>query len=202
MIQIKELKKGLVLHLRLLLLLILFHPAAKIFGQSILLKAGMNASSVAGVPEKTALIGYHVGIGGIKDVSGKLALKSELIFSQQGTKITDDERLIYYYLNMPILLNAHLGNNFFFNVGPQVGLALKALEKRESDRDITANLNVVDVSACMGVNYLISERLLVEGRVNVGITDLSRISVTERYRNTVLQGSVGYYFNRKSQQSE
>lgn len=175
---------------------------AMAFGQNTFVKGGINVSSVAGLRENGSLIGYHVGIGGIKEFSSNLSLKHELIFSQQGTKVTADYKLVYYYLNMPILLNAHFGKNFSFDVGPQLGLALKALEKEEPNRDITANLNTLDISLCMGVNYLLSERFFAEGRFNLGITDLSRISETNTYRNAVFQASVGYYFNRKNQQAE
>src|SRR5687768_5374478 len=99
-------------HFRLFLLLILFQPTANVHGQNTFIKGGINVSSVAGLPEQSSLIGYHLGIGGMKGVSGNLSLKYELIFSQQGTKVTKDYRLVYYYLNTPVLLNARFGENF------------------------------------------------------------------------------------------
>ena len=186
----------------ILLFLILFQPVSMAVAQNTLVKGGINISSLTDLPEKSFLIGYHIGIGGIKDVSDKLGLKYELIFSQQGTEITSDYKLVYYYLNMPILLNARSGGNFSFDVGPQVGLALKAFEKGEREGDITANLNTLDISVCIGVNYLINERFFAEGRFNMGLTNLSRLSEKDSFRNTVFQGSVGYYFKRKNQQGE
>lgn len=172
---------------------------AHTFGQNTLLKAGINFSSVAGVAESGSLTGYHVGIGGLKSFSENIGLKTELIFSQQGTQATADYKLVYYYLNMPLLLNVRLGDKFSFDLGPQLGVALRALEKGERDRDITANLNTLDMSGCLGVSYLITQRVFAEARYNVGITDLSRIDQGRTYRNAVFQGSVGYYFNRKNQ---
>jgi hypothetical protein len=185
-----------------LLLLILFQPIANANGQNTLIKGGINVSSLAGIAEQRSLIGYHVGIGGMKELSSRLALKYELIFSQQGTKVSDDDRLAFAYLNMPVLLNMRLGEKFSFDAGPQLGLTLDAWERGELDRNITPNLGTVDLSLCIGVNYFITKRLFTEARYNMGLTNLSRISGTDSFRNAVFQGSVGYYFNRKNEEAE
>lgn len=198
----KDPKKSVDLFYLPLLFSLLLFPLTDTWAQNTLIKAGINVSSVAGVAEKSSMIGYHIGIGGMKPVLDKVALKYELVFSQQGSQVTDDDRLVFYYLNMPILLNMRSGGKFSFDVGPQLGLALNAFEKRERERDITANLNTFDISLCLGVNYLISERFFAEGRFNLGLTNVSRISDTNSQRNTVFQGSVGYYFNRKNEHPE
>jgi hypothetical protein len=189
-------------HLRLLLLLMLFQPVTNAYGQNTLIKGGINLASLAGIPEQGSLVGYHIGIGGMKELSGHLALKSELIFSQQGTKLSDDDRLAIAYLNMPVLLNMRLGENFSFDAGPQIGLALDAWERGEIDRNITPNLKTFDISICIGANYFISKHLFAEGRFNLGLTNLRRLSETDSFRNAVFQGSVGYYFNRKNEEAE
>ena len=170
-------------------------------GQGTSVKAGINVSSIAGIHEVSTLIGYHVGIGGVKELSDILSIRHELIFSQQGTKVSADEKLVNYYLNIPILLNVGLGESFFLGVGPQAGIALRGLMKGESDRDVTANLSVVDFSVCLGIGYRMSERFFAEGRYNAGMTNLSRISESDQ-RNAVFQGSVGYYFNRMNTDSK
>lgn len=187
-------------YLRYLLLVVLAQPMAQAVGQDIFVKGGVNISSIAGLPETSSLIGYHIGVGGMKAISGNLSLKHELFLSQQGTKVSADSRLIYYYLNVPILLSARYGERFSFHAGPQVGMALKAISQAKSDKDITANLNPVDLSFCLGVNYLIGPNFFAEGRYNVGLTNHSRISESKKNRNAVFQGSVGYYFNRKNDQ--
>lgn len=189
------------LYFRLLLVLIFFQPLTSALGQNIFLKGGINVSSIAGVPEERSLIGYHVGIGGIRDISSNFSIRHELIFSQQGTRVSADHKVVYFYLNMPILFNAHLGHNFFLAVGPQAGIPLRGVEKGERDTYVTSNLRTIDISVCLVVSYFISVNFFVEGRYNVGVTNLSRISGSE-HRNAVFQGSVGYYFNRKSQDSK
>jgi len=185
----------------LFFLIFLFYPLTNVSGQGTSVKAGINVSSITGIGEVSTLIGYHVGVGGVKNLSDILSIRHELILSQQGTKLRADEKLIYYYLNIPILLNVHLGKNFLIGVGPQAGIALRGLMKGERDRDVTANMSVVDISVCLGIGYRMSERFFAEGRYNAGMTNLSRISESDQ-RNAVFQGSVGYYFNRMNTDSK
>lgn len=188
-------------YLRYVFFLILFQPAMLVLGQNTFLKGGVNVSSVAGLREHSSLIAYHIGIGGLKDLSNKLSLKHEVNFSLQGAKMSPSgDKLHYYYLNMPVLLNTHLGKNLSFDAGPQFGIALNAIEKAKTDVDITANLNTLDISFCVGFNYLITKSFFVEGRFNLGLNDISRNPDSGTHRNAVFQGSLGYYFKRKNQE--
>lgn len=190
------------LPLPLFLSLILFQPLSGAFAQNTLIKAGINISSIAGIEEQGSLTGYHVGVGGVKELSSRLGINHELIFSQQGTRINDDNKLIYYFLNAPILLNMQPGKRFSFNVGPQVGMVLKVVAKGERKTDLTAVTSAIDISACLGIGYRITDRFFAETRFNVGLTDLARTDEPRMYTNAVFQGSVGYYFKAKTQQSE
>lgn len=190
-------------YIRYLVVLMLCQPVTNLLAQNTLIKAGINISSLAGLEEQGDLIAYHIAVGGLKNISDNVSLKHELIFSVQGSKLSaDGDKLVYHYLNMPLLLNARCGKNVSLDAGPQLGVVLRAMEKGNSDRDITANLNTVDLSFCIGVNYMLTQNFFTEGRFNLGITNLSRVSESNGYRNAVFQGSVGYYFNRKKQQPE
>lgn len=180
----------------------LFQPLAGAFAQNTFVKGGINISSIAGIEEKGSLTGFHVGVGGIRQFSSRLGLKHELIFSQQGTRINDDNKLLYYFLNAPILLNMQAGKRFSFNVGPQVGMTLKVLAKGERNIDLTATTSTIDISACLGVGYRITDRFFAETRFNVGLTDLARTDEPRMYTNAVFQGSVGYYFKAKTTRPE
>ena len=190
------------IYLRSLLFAVLFQSMTQALGQSTFIKGGINLSSLAGLSETGSLVGYHFAVGGLKPLSDNLSIKHELVFSKQGTKVTDDFKLVLYYLNVPILIDLRLGKDFSLNAGPQLGLALRALEKGGLDGDMTANLTTLDISACLGANYLISQRLFAEARFNMGLTNLSRVPESDSFRNAVFQGSVGYYFSRKQQPSE
>lgn len=126
--------------------------------QNTFIKAGFNRSSLSGPGSRSPLSGYNIGVGGLKTFSPKLSLKHELIFSLQGTK-TASTTLRYYYLNVPALVDVKLGEQFAFNVGPQLGIIVNAYDKSRSS-DITGSVNTLDLSFCLGFTYAVTKQFL------------------------------------------
>lgn len=105
------------------------------------IKGGYNLAAVSfdGDGETGQRHGFHIGFYGESFVSENLALQLELLYSQQGYEISDDSGTFTQklnYINLPIMFKAYPDDNFFLEVGPQIGLAISHKETYDSGFDI------------------------------------------------------------------
>ncbi|WP_430467628.1 porin family protein [Winogradskyella ouciana] len=87
--------------------------------------------------------GFHIGFYGESFLTESIALQVELMYSQQGYEIEDNGGTFTQkldYINMPLMFKMYPDDNFFLEVGPQVGLAISHEEEFDS------NFNLFDTS--------------------------------------------------------
>ena len=200
----------------LLVLVYSFSNAQKInFG----IKAGVNASMLTGTGAiMTSTYGIHGGAFIEFKASDKIRIQPEALFSSQGaktenttnpifgTEIKVNSNLKLDYLIVPIMAKYYLANDFFLEVGPQVGFLMTA--KNTGDRKTTVsgtssiesfNDNVkdttksMDYAANVGFGYDFLTKAFVEARYSIGLSNISTVSNTD-VKNGVFQLSVGYKF--------
>ena len=109
------------------------------------LKFGYNLAAVSfdGDGETAQRHGFHVGFYGESFLTESIALQAEFLYSQQGYEIEADGGTFTQkldYINVPLLLKLYPDENFFIEVGPQIGLAIS--HKEEFDN----NFNLFDTS--------------------------------------------------------
>jgi hypothetical protein len=111
-------------------------------GGSFGLKAGVNLYKISGedyddpiFKRRTAL---HAGIFYQLPVGTLFRIQPELLYSGEGIKLEDEDieaKIIFNYLNVPVMFQVHTPIGLFFETGPQVGFLLNAKVKYKEDGD-------------------------------------------------------------------
>jgi Outer membrane protein beta-barrel domain len=117
----------------------------------------------------------------------------EVIYSSQGASI-GTVNAKYDYVNIPVMLNIHATEKFFFQTGLQLGILASAeLSSGTSSISVKDQLKDTDVSLGLGLGGEF-EKMLVNFRYNLGLTTTSK-ATTGSFPNNVIQFSVGFKFN-------
>lgn len=142
---------------------------------------------------------FYIGVFTEINLGKGLLLQPELVYSRQGAKY-DSETVLENsaellksqsivrlgYLNIPILLKYEITKGLFINVGPQFGINLSGkyesvsqysvngvhVDSESEDGDVK-DLTICDVSLVAGLEYMITPRLDVSARYNVGLTNIT-----------------------------
>ncbi len=146
-------------------------------------KAGVNFASITGddADDLDGRTAFHVGLVAELGLSDKFAIQPELIYSAQGADESGVD-LGIDYLNLPVLAEFKVSENFSLQAGPQFGFNID-----EADVD---DLESFDLSAAFGVEVNFS-KFFAQARYNLGFTDLVDDADV---KNGVFQISVGYWF--------
>lgn len=101
------------------------------------IKGGYNLAAVSfdGDTETGQRHGFHIGFYGESFISESTSLQIEVLYSQQGYELRDNSGTFTQkldYINLPLLLKLYPDENFFLEVGPQVGLAISHKEEFDS----------------------------------------------------------------------
>lgn len=135
--------------------------------------------------------GYHLGAFGLVKIS-KFAIQPEIVFSQQGSEVKDPDlgsvESNFSYVNIPVLLKFYLVAGLNVQAGPQFGFLTSAKYDGENIKD---QLKGSDISAALGLGWDLPFGLTVDGRYNLGLSNVSDASENE-IKNQVWQLSVGY----------
>ena len=139
------------------------------------IKGGYNLAAVSfdGDDETGQRHSFHIGIYGESFIGNNFSIQPELMYSQQGYEIRTDSGTFTQklnYINLPLMFKAYPSQNFFLEVGPQVGYAITHKEEFDS------NFNLFDTSQEFNPNSF-------DYGVNfgAGITSDSGVSFGVRY---------------------
>lgn len=183
------------------------------------IKAGANMAVLSGTINKGADFkpGPHFGLFGDFRLAKAFALQPEVVYSAQGSsnEFPGGKTTTHLnYLNIPIMAKVYLGEKFYLQTGPQLGLLLSAREKGKPfsiqgsstqnnidiDEDTKQLYNSPEISLCFGLGLDISSRFNFSARYNLGLTNLDNDPKTKVFRekenldpltNRVLQFSFG-----------
>lgn len=140
---------------------------------------------------------FHFGGFGIYEISEKINLQGEFIYSNKGTKSTEAS-VSLHYISIPILVNYSVYDNLYLQGGPEIGFLMAARTKVGDVNFDSKELynNVVDFSLNLGVKYQVSSDLHVDLRYVLGLSDLwdddNGDAVSHIFLNRGLHISVGY----------
>jgi Outer membrane protein beta-barrel domain len=162
------------------------------------IKAGLNVANVALDPEvvdKSSRLGFHGGLVAHIHLSPQWGVQPEILYSGQGFEDnTNDAEWKLNYLNIPIMLQYMFDNGFRIQAGPQVGFLLDgkvAGNGGGADVDISNDLKKIDAGLGVGLGYLSYSGFGVEGRYNLGLTNINDVGTNE-LNNRVFQISLFY----------
>jgi Outer membrane protein beta-barrel domain len=166
-------------------------------------KVGVNTSTLSystGENLKTRT-SFHAGLTSVLDLTSKLALQPELLYSSQGFNIPNAGSQPYNYmvLNVPL---AYKTSFVHLRMGPYLGYLMSIggeLEWTDSNGkpvDIIDFNNKFDAGITFGVQFPIKKFFLgING--SLGLIDVEKKipnALGQAEKNRVLQASVGYYF--------
>ncbi|WPR70824.1 porin family protein [Flavobacterium sp. NG2] len=163
------------------------------------IKGGYNLAAVNfdGDGETDQRHGFHIGLYGESFVSDNFAIQPEIMFSQQGYVINNGNEKFTQklnYINIPLMFKAYPADNFFLEVGPQVGLAVT--HKEEYSNGFLSSNNEYDPKKFdwgmnFGTGIKSNSGLSIGVRYHLGLGDLYEQS---KAFNRVWQFSLGIDF--------
>ncbi len=161
------------------------------------IKGGFNFSTLNGSDASNldSRFNYHAGVSfriGLTDI---LALQPEIIYSSQGFTnnvegLDIDGQLDY--INVPILLDYTIAENFSLQAGPQIGINTVDEAKPDNLAQMDLGAESVDISVLIGAQYITAFNIYVQARYGLGITEVVK---GLNGKNSVVSLSLGYLFN-------
>jgi hypothetical protein len=167
------------------------------------IKGGVNFANInVSDPQATwdGKTGFHGGAFALIKVTA-FAVQPEVIFSQQGSKVSFNSQDInanFSYLNVPIIAKFYLPLGLNLQLGPQFGFLTSA----ESDfnpvtgslqtTDLTNYYKNSDVSIGMGIGWDLPMKLSIDARYNLGVSEINDNASLSQTKNQVFQISLGY----------
>ena len=136
-------------------------------------KAGINISVFGGGTsfDYFAKPGFH--LGGVLEIANrsKLSFQPEALISLQGSGGFFQDKLNFWYLNVPVMAKYEILEDFYIEVGPQVGLLLS------DNLDINSfgasqaleTTNTIDYGLAFGGGYRLDENFYFQIRFNLGL---------------------------------
>lgn len=130
---------------------------------------------------RTYLENFHFGIHASKNLNKSFALQAELNYSREGFRFKDfffqsSGKVIFHYLDLPILFSYSPIQKIKILVGPEIGYLISARTKIESSNfDVTDFYsNRLTLGGGCGLNFAITKKLEIEGRYIHGITSIRK----------------------------
>ena len=184
-------------------------------------KAGLNLATLAGDTEGAkSRTSFHFGAVAEIMIKEDLAIQPELLYSAQGAKL-DDSTLAFDYLNVPIMAKYFVKEEFTLEAGPQFGYLLSAKLKDDSSAngggntvspdttsqrsaaaveeatvDVKDDLMSFDFGFNIGASYILENGINLSLRYYIGLANANNFEGGDaKFKNSVLQFSVGYFFN-------
>ncbi|MFV5701307.1 porin family protein [Flavobacterium sp. XS2P12] len=160
------------------------------------IKGGYNLAAVSfdGDGETEQRHGFHIGVYGESFISESFSIQPELMYSQQGYKITNSSGTFTQkldYINLPLMLKAYPSKNFFLEAGPQIGLAIS--HKEEYDGLFSGSQeydpNNFDWGMNFGGGFKTDSGISLGVRYHLGLGDLYDDG---KAKNRVWQFSLGF----------
>ena len=171
-------------------------------------KAGVNFSDITGdmTDSFTGRTSFHIGAVAEIPISESFAIQPELVYSAQGSDYEEDFDGMTFsgtvtanFLNIPIMAKYFVADGFTIEAGPQIGILLSSeIEEDDIDLDIKDSLKGIDFGLNFGLGYQLDNGLNFAARYNLGLTDLNDdpdFLGDFEAKNSVIQLSVGYFFN-------
>ena len=164
--------------------------------QAVGIKGGLNIASLSGFEGRDRISG-HAGLFLHHTINKNWCFQPELLYSGEGQRYMSggvERTLALGYLQLPLMIQYYPAPQVYLEAGPQFGLLLSAQDKVD---DESGEINAKDdfttgqVAIGLGIGYKASEKLILYGRYNFGLTDVSRFDNIVDHSNV---GQLGVAF--------
>lgn len=159
-------------------------------------KGGLNFANVSGdnTGNFETVTAFNFGVMSEISITDKFSFQPELMYSGQGFSLkNDDNPVALSYINLPLMGKYYVTKGLSLEAGPQVGYLVGA---DYDGTDVKDDFKKVDFGVNLGLGYKLENGLNFGMRYNLGLSNINNISGdSDKYKNGVLQASVGYFFN-------
>ncbi|MBL7725479.1 MAG: PorT family protein [Chitinophagaceae bacterium] len=152
---------------------------------------GIQSTGINGDSESynESLIGFHGGFGiRLAELNDNLGIRTELIYSMQGSKYEDtyvSGKVVLSYINLPFVIRAASKGGFYGEAGLQPGFLVSAKDKyNDQTNDYKDYINGFDFGGLLGLGYQ-KNRISVGLRIAQGITNINKDEDEYKDRNFV-----------------
>jgi hypothetical protein len=145
-------------------------------------KGGVN---IASLPDSyKQRISVHGGIFVNRPLNKYISIQPEIFFSGEGERAHyngAEHVWVLDYIEVPLMVQVYPIRQLYLEVGPQVGFLVNAQEKAVggTHRDVSANFANVQFAIATGLGVKITDDIIVYGRYNFGLTDLTAYDAIE-----------------------
>lgn len=185
------------------------------------LKGGVNFATLTGdIEDASAKVGFNAGVFAELKVSEKFSVQPELLISTQGAKneynedlgggnsYSEESKLNFTYLNVPIMGKFYVADKFSLELGPQIGFLMSAksdysattviggVTTTESENvDVKDEVKSIDFGMNFGAGFDFTENLSAGVRYNLGLSNINDVEGDNSdIKNSVISLSLGYKF--------
>jgi len=147
--------------------------------EAIGIKGGINIASLSGFEGRSRL-SAHGGVFLHHTINKNWCFQPELLYSGEGQRYISggvERTLALSYLQLPLMIQYYPAPQLYFEAGPQFGLLLSANDKvddHEEQINAKDDFTQAQVALGLGIGYKASEQLILYGRYNFGLTDVTR----------------------------
>ncbi|WP_264537135.1 porin family protein [Flavobacterium sp. N1736] len=184
-------------------------------------KAGLNIASLTfdeSELNSSGKTGFRAGVMVEIPMSKNFSLQPELLYSQQGTKVSFSDQDVtnsnykstikLNYLNIPVMLKYYVIKDLSLQAGPQIGILLKANNKYKDnflgyENQESFNLKEyssgIDTSVNFGLGYQFKDKFYTDLRYNLSYSNVFKKGDINHFidndmKNRVFQITIGYFF--------
>lgn len=144
-------------------------------------KAGVNIASLSEFTGRSR-VGAHAGVFLHHTINRNWCVQPELLYSAEGQRYFSngvEHTLALDYLQVPVMIQYYPVPNIYLEAGPQVGILVSARDKidefdEEGDANVKGDFSSAQVALGLGAGLKVSEQIILYGRYNFGLTDVSR----------------------------
>ncbi len=168
-------------------------------GLSVGIKGGASINKITGQSFKDEFTyGYHLGGFATIGLGKKLSIQPEVLFNQFKADTSSNFSSVYHfntinhvklsYLTIPILLNYNFDKMVALQVGPQFGILMdknKNLLQNGQDAFKSGDFSMIGGLQLKLLNFR------VYGRYVVGLSDISNIANSDKWKSQSIQLGVG-----------
>jgi hypothetical protein len=164
-------------------------------------KGGLNVAKLTNIENSHNRASIYAGGFANFAFNDMFSIQPELLYSGQGyfyrdianNKVTTK----LGYINIPVMFQVHLVDEFFLEAGPQVGFLAGAKAKAgKVTVDIKDQMTTADFGLGFGLGYQFPVGVGVTARYMFGLTDVYK-NATEPHKNSVASVGLTYTFNKK-----